>query len=246
MRNIVLSIAYEGTHFLGWQKTKAGRSVEETLQTTLEQILQHEVVLQAASRTDAGVHAEGQIVNFSTPSSRYTPLELHKALLQMLPKDLIVIDVQEKESSFHPTLSAKGKIYRYRLSTGLYQLPSHRLYAWHYPYPIDIKRMEEAALQLLGQRDFSAFCNDKSKTLKNPICHLQSIYIEPGQEGITLYLEGDRFLYKMVRNLVGTLAYIGSSKLPLSALEAILLGKDRTQAGVTAPAHGLTLYKVIY
>lgn len=247
MANYKLTLAYDGTHFLGWQKTPMGRSIESTLQAVLEQILQHPVNLQAASRTDAGVHADEQVVNFFSTHPRITPQSLLVSLRALLPKDIAVIDLTQEKESFHPTLLAKGKVYRYILSCGPYQQPQDRLYSWHYPYSLDLKQMQEESRELLGCHDFSTFCNDKEKMLKNPYCFLEEIHIEKGPfQKIFITLKGNRFLYKMVRNIVGTLAEIGSGKIKPNALKTILLSRDRTQAGVTAPPHGLFLIKIIY
>lgn len=245
--NLCLKIAYDGTHFLGWQKTSFGRSIEEELEKALFQLLQHPVQLQAASRTDAGVHAEGQIVNFFTSSRRYPLSELLYRLNKLLPSDISVLEIHEMPPDFHPTLLCIKKTYRYSLSLGLYQLPHKRYYAWHFAYPLNLDKIEQASKWLLGKHDFSAFCNDKSKTLKDPICTLESITIEQtSAEDVDLYITGDRFLYKMVRNIVGTLVYIGSNKLPEQLLKEGIEGKKREHLGITAPAHGLSLYKVHY
>ncbi len=154
-------IAYDGTSYLGWQKTAMGPSVEETLQKALEQICQHSIHLQAASRTDAGVHAQGQVVNFFTSKEKIDPYRLTVSLNGLLPKAIVVRFAEQVEASFHPTLDCQGKEYRYYLCTGMAQFPQFRLYSWHYPHHLALELMREAAQHLIGMHDFSAFCNVK-------------------------------------------------------------------------------------
>lgn len=243
MRNLKAIIAYQGTTYLGWQKTRMGLSIEEVLQKTLEQILQHPIKLQAASRTDAGVHAKGQVVNFFTSH----PIELrklHHALLGLLPPDISVLFLEEKEPSFHPTLDCIGKEYHYYLCYGKVQLPFDRLTCWHYPYPLDIQEMKKASLSLIGKHDFSAFSNERTDDAIREIFSLE--LFSKSIERLQISITGNNFLYKMVRNLVGTLVYVGCGKLKEGDIPKILESKERSLAGVTAPACGLFLEKVLY
>lgn len=242
-RNLKLTIAYEGTRYLGWQKTAMGPSIEEALEKTAAQILQHEIALQAASRTDAGVHAEGQIVNFFTDSS--LPLErLQKSLNGLLPDDISVLQIEEAHQSFHPTLDSRGKEYHYFVCNGPAQLPFHRQFSWHFGYPLNFENMEKAALHLLGKHDFSAFTNERQD---DNVREVYKIAIEPlPDQRIKIRVSGNNFLYKMVRNIVGTLLYVGCGKIAWEAIPAILINQDRTQAGMTAPAQGLVLKEVWY
>ncbi len=246
MRNIKLIIAYFGASFAGWQKTKMGISVEEALQQALQTILQHEITLQAASRTDAGVHAEGQVVNFFTEK----PLALSNLqyrLNQLLPKEISVLSIEEMPDSFHPTLSSRKKEYWYHLCHSATQLPFFRDTSWHFAYALDISSMQLGAQKLLGTHDFSTFCNERSQWDRDPICHLEKIEIAPlPDQRLCLKIVGDHFLYKMARNIAGTLAYVGCGKLNAQDLHEILNSKDRTRAGMTAPAHGLVLKQVFY
>lgn len=246
MFNIKLIIAYFGAPFAGWQKTKMGASIEESLESALQKILQHEVNLQAASRTDAGVHAEGQVVNFLM--QKPIPLKrLHHSLNGMLPQEISVISAEEMPPDFHPTLDCVKKEYWYHLCNAHTQSPFYRDTSWHFPYPLDQCLMQKGAAHLLGTHDFSAFCNERQLWDRNPVCSLEKIEIIPLEhKRIRITLTGDHFLYKMARNIAGTLAYIGCGKLAVSDLPAILSGKDRTRAGVTAPAHGLVLKHVSY
>lgn len=247
MRNIKLIITYDGSNYLGWQKTSAGPSIEESLENALSQILQDKVELQAASRTDSGVHALGQVVNFHLQNDEMELPRLLKSVNGLLAKDISVLSIEEAKESFHPTLGNEGKEYLYYICSELYQLPFHKDTSWHFPYKIDLETMREAAKLFEGYKDFSAFCNERSQFTRNTFCHIEKITIEQ-IDGMRfcIAIKGTRFLYKMVRNIVGTLAYIASGKIPLSALEKILESRRRAEAGITAPAHGLVLKQVFY
>jgi tRNA pseudouridine38-40 synthase len=248
MINVKLAVAYDGTRFLGWQKTKEGVSVEESLQAVLEQIVQEPVVLQAASRTDAGVHAREQVVNFFTSKARIDTNRLLLSLNGLLPKDIAVLQAEAMPMPFHPTLDCTGKEYHYWICTGKAQLPMHRSYSWHYPYRLDKTEMEQAAECLIGVHDFQAFCNGlKNAQYESCIREVTAIEIhERPPQRLQIVVKGNHFLYKMVRNLVGTLVYVGRRKIRADAVPAILHSRDRKQAGAAAPAHGLTLYRVFY
>jgi tRNA pseudouridine38-40 synthase len=248
MRNIKLLLAYDGTAYLGWQKTKEGASIEETLQQVLEHILQEKIELQAASRTDAGVHAIGQVANFSTTRLNSSPARLRASLNRLLPSDIVIREVEEVPATFHPTLDCQEKEYHYQLCFGRIQLPQRRYYSWHYPYPLDVGRMQAAAQLLIGRQDFSAFCNTKkNEPYESTIRTLTKVEIVPSSPfECTIIIAGKQFLYRMVRNLVGTLVYIGRGKIQLEELLLLLKEGNRSRAGMTAPAHGLTLAKVRY
>lgn len=220
-----------------------GPSIEESLEKALFQIYHIPIELQAASRTDAGVHAEGQVVNFrlQTPPDLY---KLQKGLNALLPKDIAVRDLALATENFHPTLDASSKEYRYFICNDFVQLPFHRKFSWRFPYPLDLEAMQRAIRHLLGEHDFSAFSNLR---VENGVRILSAIEIIPLPERrLCFSIKGNHFLYKMVRNLVGTLVYVGCGKLLPEDLPAILKSKDRKRAGVTAPAHGLILSHVFY
>ncbi|MEI8125166.1 MAG: tRNA pseudouridine(38-40) synthase TruA [Parachlamydiaceae bacterium] len=245
--NIKLVVAYDGTNFLGWQKTKTGRSVEEELEKVLTQVLQHEIKLQAASRTDAGVHATGQVVNFFTTKD-ISFSKLHIALNSLLPQDVAVVTVDEMPEAFHPTLDCTGKEYHYNICYGITQLPHRRLYSWHSPHKFEIAKMDEAIPFLIGSHDFSSFCNTKkNEEYTDSVRDLQQISIVNLPDNTLRFeLRGNSFLYKMVRNLVGTLVYVGQGKIQSKELPGILAARSRPLAGVTAPAHGLFLHQVLF
>lgn len=248
MHNIKLIIAYDGTGYLGWQKTKMGLSIEETLQNVIEQILQHPAPLQAASRTDAGVHALGQVVNFLTPKGDLNLQKFKLSLNSLLPKEIVVLETAWRPASFHPTLDSIGKEYHYFICYDPIQLPQHRFYSWHIPYFLDIENIQKAIPQLIGQHDFSSFCNlRKNVHYSDYVREIQSLELHRCDDSrLRFSIKGNHFLYKMVRNIVGSLVDIGRGRLDRAHLPAILNSKYRPEAGMTAPAHGLFLFKVFY
>lgn len=243
MDNYKLLLAYDGSDFYGWQKTRMGLGVEEALQRVLEQVLQQPIRLQAASRTDRGVHALGQVVNFF---SKKKPNLI--SLNRLLPTTLVVRSIEEAPLDFHPTLDVISKEYRYEICYGSIQLPQFRRHSWFVPASLDSEKMRQAANLLTGSHDFSAFClNRKKQEYSNCSRTLHKISIEEiGDKRLAITIVGNSFFYKMVRCLVGTLVAVGRSKISLSEIEQLLKEKNRSLAGVTGPSHGLTLVKVDY
>ncbi len=243
MDNVKLIVAYDGAEFYGWQKTKMGISVEGALQNALEQILQHPVILQAASRTDRGVHALGQVVNFF--SSKKVPLI---SLNRLLPSGLAVLSIDTMPPDFHPTLDVKSKEYRYHICYGSIQLPQNRHSSWFVPAALDIGKMQEAAALLIGTHDFSAFClNRKKEQYRDCLRTIDRCQVEVIEDKrLQITIAGPAFFYKMVRCLVGTLVGVGKGKIALSDIRDLLKEHNRALAGVTVPAHGLTLVKIDY
>ncbi|MGL4539865.1 MAG: tRNA pseudouridine(38-40) synthase TruA [Candidatus Rhabdochlamydia sp.] len=245
-RNLKMTIAYDGTPYLGWQKNNAGASIEECLQTALQQVLQEDIALSAASRTDAGVHAKGQVVNFFTTR----PLCLHKlqrSLNSLLDDAIAVLNIEEVPMQFHSTLHSIKKEYWYHICFGRIQNPFFRRTSWHFPRLLELDEMQKAAHSLIGEHDFSAFCNARSLWNRGTVCHLKELSISLiSKDRMRFIILGDHFLYKMVRNLVGTLAYVGCTKLVANQISNFLTNKDHSQIGMTAPSHGLVLKKVYY
>ncbi len=220
-----------------------GPSIEKTLEKVLEKILQHKIKLQAASRTDKGVHAKKQVVNFFT-NQIFEKEKFLFSINSLLPADIKVLSVEKMSPSFHPTLDAKTKTYFYQVATSSILLPHKRHYFWHYHYPIDLKKMKQAASLFLGTHDFSSFCNE---SIEAGIREITKIEItENKSQDFFFQISGKNFLYKMVRNLVGTLVYIGHGRIFLKQTLEILQKKDRKIAGITAPAHALFLENVSY
>lgn len=249
----VMLIAYKGTHFFGWQKTDLGPSIESSVTAALQQITQEPIItLQAASRTDRGVHAVGQVVDFYTEQ----PLsDLHRTTIsvnQLLPSDIVcrkmlLID----DDSFHPTLSSIGKRYEYSITTGQIPSPFDQDTSWHIFQPLDQELMKNFMMNFYGTHDFYGYSNyRKGKEYTSTIRTIHEIsLVEKEKNGwnmLTFSIAGDNFLYKMVRNLVGTIVWVGAGKLdPQDAIHA-LYDQKRELKGVTAPALGLSLIEVLY
>lgn len=248
MHNIKLTIAYEGEAYCGWQKTKAGPSIEKTLTDILEKILQEPITLQAASRTDAGVHAESQVLNFFTSKKNLRLDRLCISLNRLLPNDIVVRHAEKVHDDFHPTLDCLAKEYHYWICCRPYQMPQHRRYSWHIHHALNFSAMRQAASLLIGCHDFSSFTNvKKNETYADYVREVQAIEIvEHPHQRVQVIIKGNHFLYKMVRNIVGTLVYVGVGKLEIEAIPRILKARDRSLAGMTAPAYGLTLFKLYY
>lgn len=235
-RNTKLIIAYDGTNYFGWQNVGDNPSIEKALQDAIFKLTQVKPRLNAASRTDRGVHAEGQVVSF-LGSKKITLAGLNA----LLPPDIRILSLEYVEDDFHATLNSKGKEYQYSICKSHVMSPFLRGYVWHYPRPISLDLMREGAKILVGEHNFSSFANNGENGVRN----ISSIEIIEN-EIIKINISGDKFLYKMARNLAGTLVYIGCEKIKLQDLDAILKSKKRELAGITAPAHGLCLKRVFY
>lgn len=249
-RNIKLTLAYDGSAYFGWQKTRMGPSIEGELEKALKKVLNTEannIVLQAASRTDRGVHAQGQVINFFI-EQKIDLNQLYQQLNIVLPIDIRVHFISEVPISFHPSLDVIEKTYTYAISTTDFQNPFLCSYAWHVFHPINLPLMQEAASCLEGTHDFKGFTNKKCKDVyKDSIRTVHRIkFLEHSKEYLKIQITGNHFMYKMVRNLVGTLVFIGCKKLPIHVIYDILNNKKRAFAGMTAPAHGLTLMNINY
>ncbi|MFH1355174.1 MAG: tRNA pseudouridine(38-40) synthase TruA [Candidatus Omnitrophota bacterium] len=246
-RNLKLRIEYDGTDYAGWQVQKNRRkTIQETLETALRKILQEKVRIIASGRTDAGVHAQGQVANFKTKSA-ITLDRLQMALNGILPDDIKVAKIEEERLEFNSCLNAKSKIYSYSILNRRYPSPLLRRKVYFYHYPLDIGLMRREARSLLGRHDFSAFCASGSGA-KDGVRRIKRISIRHSKkpELFTIDIEANGFLYNMVRNIVGTLLEIGRGKLARGSLKKILRSRDRKLAGPTAPACGLCLLKVHY
>ena len=243
--NIKCIIAYDGGNYLGWQKTEAGPSIEETLEKILEKILQNKVALQAASRTDAGVHAEGQVINFFAEPADFQKFK--RSFKSMLPEDIALISMEACEDTFHPTVDCVKKEYRYWIATEKYPYPHLLKTCWHVPKKLNLSLMSASAQKLIGTHDFSAFQNVSENPIKRePVCTIYEIAIEEMPDNrLLIRMTADNFLYKMARNIAGTLVDIGSEKIR-TPIEEILASKERPLAGMTAPPQGLFLHKVFY
>lgn len=240
-------IAYDGTAFGGWQVQPNAVTIQQLLEEKLSTILQMPTSVVGAGRTDAGVHALGQCAHFIIPKPIDTARTLH-SFNGMLPEAIRVFSLKMAPSGFHARYSAKKKHYHYHLTLDSVQSPFDRHYKLHVRQKLDLKKMEQGARHLLGTHDFRAFANDAhlGSSGKNPIRTIERLQIVPEAGGVRLEFEGESFLYKMVRNCVGTLLDVGLGKLEPDNMAEILASRDRKQAGRAAPAHGLFLVRIEY
>ncbi|MCX5700786.1 MAG: tRNA pseudouridine(38-40) synthase TruA [Candidatus Omnitrophica bacterium] len=245
-RNIKLEIEYDGSNYAGWQvqPKSRGKTIQKIIEKTLQGILQERVKLIASGRTDAGVHALGQVANFYT-YSKLPLVRLKIALNGLLPADVKIVDLKNLPYTFHSRFSAKAKVYRYTILNRDYSSPLLRNRVYFYPHPLNARLMQKEAKVLLGKHDFSAFVASQGKE-KNPVRTIRNISVIREKDFILINIEADGFLYNMVRNIVGTLINVGCAKCPEGKLKQILLSKDRSKAGFTAPSVGLCLMKVKY
>ncbi|MDK2882562.1 MAG: tRNA pseudouridine38-40 synthase [Bacillota bacterium] len=244
LRNIKLTLAYDGTDFAGFQVQPKARTVQGELSAALGRILGEEVKVIGAGRTDAGVHARAQVVNFHTAAR--IPLErLPAALNSCLPRDVTVWQAEEVPAEFHARYSAKTKVYRYLMEVAPYPSPFLRRFSWHLPFPLDVAAMRAAAEELTGEHDFTSFCA-AGGAAKSHVRTLRRLAVAEEGGLIAVEAAADGFLYKMVRNLVGTLVEVGRGVLKPEDMGRILAARDRKAAGPTAPPQGLILWHIDY
>lgn len=238
-------ISYDGTGFAGYQVQPGKRTVQGELEAVLARLHKgDQVKVTASGRTDSGVHAKGQVIHFDSPLS--IPEERWPiALNSMLSGEISILSVEKANSGFHARFDAAGKEYRYVLYLGKNRNPFLRDYAFHYPYPLDLKAMEEAAGYLSGTHDFSSFCASGTEVI-NKVRTIEEISFAKKEETLELRFRGTGFLYNMVRILTGTLIEVGTGARKAGEIPGLILAKDRTIAGKTAPAHGLYLWEVFY
>ena len=242
-----LTLSYDGTNYGGWQVQPNAVSIQSTLQEALKTLLKKETHATGSGRTDAGVHAHGQVAHFDAEDSLDTYKALH-SINGLLPKEIRALSLEEVEGSFHARYSSKGKVYRYYLHLDRVQSPFNHLYSWHIPYKIDLEKLQKAASAFIGTHDFISFANESHKgaAAKDSVRTIKRIDITPTDGGIYLEFEGNGFLYKMVRNITGTLIEAATSKISKEEIDQLLLAKDRKKAGAAAPALGLFLMRVDY
>lgn len=243
--NVKLTIQYDGTRYDGWQRQG---NTDNTLQGRLEGVLSRmvgkPVEIQGAGRTDAGVHAQGQVASVHLPEG-YTPQEVQNYLNRYLPEDVAVVDVVEVGERFHARLSATGKEYRYHIRMGSVPNVFARKYQYRVEEPLDLAAMERAAGYLTGKHDFRSFCGNR-RFKKSTVREVFHIGVEVCGSDLTLVYRGDGFLYNMVRILTGTLLEVGLGQRTPESMVDVLEAKERTAAGKTAPAQGLVLQEVYY
>lgn len=246
MRNIKLLIEYDGTNYIGWQRQPEyqGISIQGMLEESLEKIVGHKVTLNAAGRTDSGVHAKGQVANFFTESS--VPVERFPyALAGMLPDDIVVWGTQEVPGDFHARYSAVEKTYRYTILLAGNRSAFEWRYSLYVPYPLDVERMRAAAFYLEGNHDFSSFCA-KGSPVKTFTRTIKSLEIFEDHGHLYFEITANGFLYHMVRIIVGTLLAVGRGRWTPEKILEILDARDRKAAGPTACPQGLLMLNVKY
>jgi tRNA pseudouridine38-40 synthase len=253
VRTLKLTIAYDGTNFAGWQRQATERTVQAAIEDALRPIEGERVAVTGAGRTDAGVHAAGQVASFKLTSG-IGAIELQRALNATLPDDVRILDVEERSPEFNARFDARHKTYHYLLWSGGILPPSVRHHVWHVPQPLDVPTMNAAAEILVGTHDFAAFQaagSDVQTTVRELLVSRVS-RLAPGptvasdDRLIRYEVTGTGFLRHMVRNIVGTLVDAGRGRLTLEDVRAILGSRDRGRASATAPSHGLTLWSVEY
>jgi tRNA pseudouridine38-40 synthase len=244
MRNIQLTLAYDGTAFHGWQRQPKLRTVQEVLEAALMQLTGQATSATASSRTDAGVHALGQSVHFLTTSGH--PSETFvRALNALLPADIRVLSARERPQAFHATLDARSKRYRYVIDNGRYASPFQLRYSWHVRRPLDAAAMQAAATPLLGRHDFHSFETDWPNRTSS-VRTIFELSVNRSDAFVTIEVEADGFLYNMVRSITGTLVWVGYGRRPAGWVAEVLKAENRVEAGPTAPPQGLFLVAVRY
>lgn len=241
MKRIMLTVAYDGTNYHGWQVQPNGETIESVLNRCLSGLLQEKIEVIGASRTDSGVHALGNIAVFDTDTG-IPPDKIAYALNARLPGDIKVQESKEVDVSFHPRHCDSRKTYEYRIYNAPFPMPTERLYA-HFAYThFDIGRMQKAAAYFVGTHDFKSFCSADAQ-VENTVRQIESAEVSKRENLITIRVTGRGFLYNMVRIMAGTLMEVGKGRMEPEGIAGILDAKDRNAAGPTAPACGLTLIK---
>lgn len=243
-----LVIAFDGTAYEGWQVQKTGTGVQQIVESALAKLFPSAPRLHSSSRTDTGVHARGMVAHFETPraEARMTPPKLALALNAHLPADIRVVSAARAAEKFHARFSAAGKQYRYFVWNHSAMNPLLRHSAWHVPRKLDARLMRAAAKLFPGRHDFQSFSSNPGYKKQTTVRTLTRCELKKSGPQYTFVIEGDGFLYKMCRGIVGTIVQAGLGKFPPDEVKVMLAKADRRVAGMTAPAHGLVLWKVFY
>lgn len=245
MRNIKMTIEYDGSNFKGFQKLKDNENtIQGKLESVLSQMTGENIEIIGSGRTDMGVHAYGQVVNFKT-NCNYSLNKIQKYLYEYLPQSIGIKDIEEVDDRFHSRYNAKRKVYLYKIDNNKYPNPFNRKYTCHVAKELDLDLMREVADVFIGEHDFTSFCSSRSKK-KSHVREIYSISINEKDGLVEIYVEGNGFLYNMVRIIVGTLIDAGHRKITAKEVKKILDMKDRSKSPETAPAKGLFLYRVKY
>jgi tRNA pseudouridine38-40 synthase len=239
-----LTVQYDGTDYVGWQRQAAGTSIQGLIEAALEPIEGKAVTVHGAGRTDAGVHAIAQVASVSLATG-LDEVALQRALNAVLPPTVRITDVARVPEDFHARFSAREKTYEYRIVNGPFVSPFEHRYAWHLPYPLNVRSMQEAAAALLGTHDFAAFqaTGTDVKTTERTVTALD---VELDDPHVSITVSADGFLRHMVRAIVGTLVEVGSGRATRASVADALAARDRARMGPTAPARGLFLVSIGY
>ncbi len=243
-----LTIAYDGTGYEGWQVQKIGTGVQEKVEAALAKLFPSRPRVHGSSRTDTGVHALGLVAHFEAPAveCRMTPRKLALALNAWLPGDIRVLSAARAHRDFHARFNATGKQYRYFVWNHAAMNPLLRRTAWHVPRPLDLRAVRAAAPLFLGRHDFQSFAANPGYARASTVRTLWRCDLRRSGPLLTFIIEGDGFLYRMCRGIVGTLVQVGLGRFPATDVKRMLAMKDRRAAGMSAPGHGLVLWKVFY
>ncbi len=244
-RNFKLTLEYDGSSYHGWQRQQGVLTIQEVLESRLEIILGGPIRTRASGRTDAGVHARGQVVSFYGHTS-LKPEEIQRGLNSLLPSDIVILQVEEVAHAFHARFSAATKTYEYCILNRPTPSALERHFVWHIRKPLEWAPMAECLVSILGLNDFSAFMAAGSPVTSTERCIHRAALEAPDEHHLVFRFEANGFLRHMVRNLVGTLVDVGKGRLMPADFRNILAGRDRRQAGMTAPARGLCLVSVRY
>lgn len=244
MKRIFLRIAYDGTNYHGFQVQPNAETIEGVINRELSRILRENISIIGASRTDAGVHALGNVAVFDT-EAKIPAEKVAYALNVSLPEDIKIQESFEVPLDFHPRHQETIKTYEYKIYNAKFPLPQHRLYEHFLYYHLDVEKMQEAANYLIGEHDFKSFCSIHAQ-VESTVRTIYDIKVSKQQDVITIRITGNGFLYNMVRIIAGTLMDAGQKFFPSEYMKEILEKKDREYAGNTAPAKGLTLVEICY
>ena len=244
MKRVKLVVAYDGTNYHGWQVQDNGITIEEVLNRTISELVQEDIKVIGASRTDAGVHACGNVAVFDT-ESRIPGDKFSFALNQRLPEDIRIQESCEVDADFHPRYADTVKTYEYNILNRRFELPTKRLYATFCYYPMDIERMNQAAAYLVGEHDFKSFCSAGAQ-VQTTVRTIYAVNVTKEDDMVHIRITGNGFLYNMVRIIAGTLMQVGTGLMEPEQVKEILEARDRSKAGPTAVAKGLTLVEIRY
>ena len=244
MKRVKLVVAYDGTNYHGWQVQDNGITIEEVLNRTISELVQEDIKVIGASRTDAGVHACGNVAVFDT-ESRIPGDKFSFALNQRLPEDIRIQESCEVDADFHPRYADTVKTYEYNILNRRFELPTKRLYAAFCYYPMDIERMNQAAAYLVGEHDFKSFCSAGAQ-VQTTVRTIYAVNVTKEDDMVHIRSTGNGFLYNMVRIIAGTLMQVGTGLMEPEQVKEILEARDRSKAGPTAVAKGLTLVEIRY